>query len=538
MKTIAKILSLALSGVLLLASGALALTANHAYTVQLSTVSASGGQTAVEQMEVAADADGKLSFQFSDVPDTGTAPFLMVEIMDSVGGTQQVVRQSLMPAPPAGEQLQMGVNETSSRQTRASLQALHNGADQDLGPMFPLLMIPTGAISADDADSFGQAAAAAATAFHTYLNQNGVTATQMANFRNGLLAAMRDYAAASKNVAEQTDATTAAGLCGQAGAHLMTALLQAGTAAGIDPTLMSAAFDHAEQAIDNSAALNGVPMGAIETMHAGFLVDAQQRRLMAQLRGYAAAMPVVGADSSQSQTFSAAMTTLQTAMVEARRDFFRQTFADAENLPTTTSINQALSNMSAAMQNAFTAFNQDTTASETQVATMLGTMAGHMNGSGGMMGGGMMSGSTLTDLGFGMMQTSLGGTPQNWSTMMLAAGNILATVPDLSYTPVTDQLTAQLAPENLPTVPDWSQLADGADKSLLQLQYDLMLVHLIDLQTITGMTLPLSQDDLATLSAQNLANLDLVGQGLAGLSDTQIDALLAALTPPWLCMLY
>ena len=537
MKRMMILLNLALTGVLLAATSALALTANHAYTVQLSTVSSNGQQTVVEQMAATAGADGKLSFQFSDVPDTGTAPFLMVQIMDTVGGQQQMVRQTLVPAPTTGQHMQMGVNELSSRQARASLQAMQSGTDHTLGAMFPLLMIPTGAIADADADSFGQAAAAAATAFDNYLTQNGVTTMQMASFQDGLLEAMREFAASNKSTAEQIDPATAAGMFGQAGASFMASLIQEGAAAGIDPTLMSAAFDQAGQAIDASTALTTLPTNEIDAMHAAFQVDGQQRRLMAQTRGYATAMPVVGASSDQTQNYTTAMNSLQTAMAQARQNYYQQAFADPENLPSTTSINQALNGMETAMGTAFAAFDQSTTATDTEISSLLGTMAGHMNGR-GMMGGGMMSGSTLAQQGFGMRQASLGGDSRNWSMMMLAAGNLAATVPDLSYTPVTDQLTTQLSTENLPAAPDWSQLADGADKSLLQLQYDLMLVHLIDLQTLAGQTLPLTQDEIASLSAQNLANLLLVRQGLGGLSDTQIDALLAAFSPPWLCQLY
>ncbi len=72
------------------ANSALALTANHSYTVGLYTVSTTGQQTGVEQMDATTGANGKLSFQFTDVPDTGTAPFLMVQITDTSGGQQQV----------------------------------------------------------------------------------------------------------------------------------------------------------------------------------------------------------------------------------------------------------------------------------------------------------------------------------------------------------------------------------------------------------------------------------------------------------------
>ncbi len=159
---------------------------------------------------------------------------------------------------------------------------------------------------------------------------------------------------------------------------------------------------------------------------------------------------------------------------------------------------------------------------------MLGTMAGHM---GNMMGGGMMSGSTLSGMGFGMVETTLGGTSRNWSIMMVAASNLASTVPDLVYAPVTADLTSQLSPENVPAAPDWSQVPEGPYRSLLELQYDLMLVHLIDVQAVDALTPPPTQDDLAAISARELANRALIRQGLKGLTDTQVDALMAALSP-------
>ena len=93
-------------------------------------------------------------------------------------------------------------------------------------------------------------------------------------------------------------------------------------------------------------------------------------------------------------------------------------------------------------------------------------------------------------------------------------------------------LTSQFDPANVPTAPDWSQIPDGSYKSLLVLQYDLMLVHLIDLQTVAGLTPPLTQADLASISTQDLANRAAIRQGLQGLSATQMDALMAALSPP------
>ena len=527
-------LGLALLFTAISATSALALTANHAYTVQLSTLSAAGQQTVVEQMDATTDANGKLDFQFSNVPDIGTTPYLMVQIVDS--SNQQMVRQTLVPAPKADQQMQIGVNEVSFRQTQAALQAMQTAAsgNQALGAMFPLTMIPTGAISSGDAGNFGTAAGTAASAFHDYLTQNGVSAGQMTTFQNGMVEAMRTFAADNQTIVNQTDPGTAASLYGRAGAQFMAAMFQAGDTAGIDPALLAAAFDQAGQAIDTSPALGTIPAGAIAAMHGTYLAGAQQRQLLAQMSRYARAMPVVGATPDQTQTFTTARTKLQDALMTARQSFCRQAFADPATLPDPTTIDQALSTMETAMQGAFGTFNTDTTATTAQIDSMLTLMAGGMNSGGMMGGGGMMDGSTLSGMGFGMMETDLGGTPRNWTTMMVAASNLVPSVPGMTYTPDTADLTSQLDPANVPTAPDWSLIPDGSYKSLLMLQYDLMLVHLIDMQTAAGLIPPLTQADLVSIGARDLANRAAIRQGLQGLSAAQMDALMAALSPPHL----
>jgi len=442
-----------------------------------------------------------------------------------------VVRQTMVPAPTTGQQMQMGINDVTYRQTQAALQAMQTASagGQTLGAMFPLTMIPTGGISASDAGNFGTLAGMAASTFRNYLMQNGVTADQMTAFQNGMVEAMRTFAADNRNIVNQTNPNTAAGFYGRAGAQFMAAMFQAGDTAGIDPVLMAAAFDQAGQAIDNSPALGTISAGAIAAMHGTYLAGAQQRQLLAQMSRYAAAMPVVGATPDQTQTFSTARTNLQNAMVTARQNFCQQAFADPTTLPDPTTVDQALSTMETAMQGAFGTFNTSTTASSTQIDSMLSVMAGGM---GGMMGGGMMTGSTLGSMGFGMMETTLGGTSQNWNIMMVAASNLMPSVPGMTYTPDTANLASQLSPANVPTAPDWSQLPDGSYKSLLMLQYDLMLVHLVDMQMAAGLTPPLTQTELASIGAQDLANRAAIRQGLHGLSATQMNALMAALSPP------
>ena len=69
-------------------NSALALTPNHSYSVELFIVSADGRQTSVERINAITDADGKLSFQFNNVPDGDITPFLLVQIRDNSGSQQ------------------------------------------------------------------------------------------------------------------------------------------------------------------------------------------------------------------------------------------------------------------------------------------------------------------------------------------------------------------------------------------------------------------------------------------------------------------
>jgi len=529
MKKIMTFLSMALLISVMTATSAMALTANHTYSVQLHSVSNAGQPMLVEQMNATSDANGKLNFQFSNVPDNESTPFLMVQIMD--GGT--MVRQSLAPAPTAGQQMQMGVSEISHRQTQAALQAMMGATstgEAALRTMFPLTMIATGDMLDADADNFGQAAHDAATAFNDYLNANGTSATQMTNFHTGLAAAMRSFAAENKTAVDDTVSSSAAAKFGLANAQLMTTMMQAGSTAGIDPTLLVAAFDQAGQAMANSTALASLSPGQFAAMQANYMAGTQQRRMLGQMNGYAAAMQVVGASPTQTQALTTAMTSLQSTMQTARQTFYQQAFADPTILSTQTTIDAALGTMQMNMQNAFDTFTMDTTASPTQIGAMLGGMATNMNG---MMGGGMMSGTTLMGLNLGMMQTTIGGGLQNWSTMMVAGTNLLPAVTGMGYTPVTSALTTQLtnlSPVSMPTAPDLSLLPAGPDKSLLQLHYDLMLVHLIDVQMAANLA-PLDQIGMADISATDLANRSLILQGLTGLTEVQKSALVNAMSP-------
>ncbi len=533
MKKMTTLLSLTLVVSVLVATSALALPANYAYTVKLSAVSDSGQKTVVEQLETMTDASGKLSFQFGNVPDTDTAPFLLVEVIDTSGDPFQIMRQSLVPAPSPGQAMQMGVNETSHRQTQAALRAFSDGEVADpFRAMFPLAMISGGAINDADADSLGQVAGDASLAFESYLTQAGVGAEQLATFSTGLMAAMRWLAAHRKVAVDEVDPVVAAAHQGQADGEFMRALIEAGANAGIDPEVIAAAFDQARVAMDNAPGTLALSPGGFAMLDATFTAGGLQRRVQARMQHYEDAMGLLNADPEQLQAFTAARAALHEAMIQARQDF-QQLFSDPDNLPDQMLIDQARADFETAMQEAVAVFRQATTASDPEIDAMLERLAARMGGA--MPGGSMLIGASLEGMGFGRLQTAPGGASQNWSTMMIAASSLAATVPELNYQPVTIELTTeleQLQPTpDLPAVPDWSALPDDANRSLLHLQYDLMLVELIDRQAMENLTMPLTASDQAQVSDHHLANLAAVRQGLQGLTDAQKHALVAAMSP-------
>jgi hypothetical protein len=111
----------------------------------------------------------------------------------------------------------------------------------------------------------------------------------------------------------------------------------------------------------------------------------------------------------------------------------------------------------------------------------------------------------------------------------VAGSNLVSNVTGMTYTPDTANLTNQLNPANVPTAPDWTQLPAGPDKSVLQLQYDLMLVHLIDVQMAANLA-PLDLTEMADISAADLANREMIFQGMTGLTDAQKTAMVNALS--------
>lgn len=533
MKKIMTSISVAWAISLLVASSALALLPNHDYNVIMSTLSEPNQLTMMEEIAATSDTNGKLSFHFSNIPDSSTAPFLMVEIFDMVNGQPVVVRQNLIPAPEVGQALRMGMNETNHRQTQASMRAFSDAGRVDpLLVMFPVTMMPGSALSADDVSNLGMMANTAGNAFKTYMTQSGVSTTQMAAFTSGLIDAMHDLAANSMLAVDELDPTTATNLQGHANGLFMQAMIDAAAVGGIDSEIMTSAFDRARVAMDNSQGAMLLSASGLAMFDSSYMTSRQQMTMQSQLQQYTTAMSMFNLDADQLQVFIDAKTTLNAALLQAR-EAYHQLFYDPANPPDQTMIDQAQTDFTAAMQTAMDTFMLTTQASGLQIDTMLGLMASNMTD--GMMGGGMMSGNDLGSMGFGQFQARIGSAQQNWSIMMVAGSHMATIAPTMDYVPVTDALLLELsqlqATPNLPVIPDWSILPDDATRSLLHLQFDLMLTSMIESQQQDNLSGMMNSLDLAQINTQHMTNRQTIRQGLQGLTGSQSNALMAIMGP-------
>lgn len=519
---------------LFFATSALALTPNTPYTVKLSTVSSTGQLTQLASMPATADANGKVAFNFTGVPNNNTSRFLMLQIVDGAGAT---ARQGMVAAPAPGGTVAMGVSEVTDKQAKAMLKTMADAqtTDPESAVMMLMTMVRSGAISDTDAQGFSPMASGAANAFDTYMASNGVTATQMAAFQANLLTAMQSYAAEIKQSVDASTPAAEASARGDAIAHFMDAMVNAGANAGIPANLMHIAFDAAGAAAETAAAGTAINPDVITAMKAQFRTGTQLRQANAEMRRYADAMPVMGATTAQTQQFITARTQMGSAMASAQENF-EQMFADPTTFPTATTISANETAMLTAMQTAFNTFQSSSTtgvaASSTDITTMLGSMATRMSGMGGMMGG--MNSGTLAGMGIGMMTTTPGSaTTQNWTVMMVATNNFVMPGLAMSYTPSTTTLATQLSGLGItpPTAPTFSTFAEPY-KSMLELQYDLMLAKLINLQKVAQIgTIP-TQAQMATIKEADLATKASIMANITGLGTPQRDALAVSMAQP------
>ena len=298
-----------------------ALTSGETYTVTVFKVNNDGTTTEVTLATAVADDDGKISFALSDVPTYPDTKFLYLTLKDS---NDTMIRQGFTPAPPANSENELGVNAVSTSQTKALLQVLSAiGTDDPIPVAFMLIFTRSPNISDDDIArlaTLGQSCIIGENGFEDFLTNNGVTADQLATFKNKLIYNDTSGAKDLSNFTSlfKTAVDTGADSEMAKAAGLMAEIfVDAGAAAGIDPGLILAAHDAAGE-VSMTAEMLAV-MAAIDDTNLNSIIDQSMTAFFTRIaatkieKEYTDALNTLNASGSQVTTYLAAVQTMVSA---------------------------------------------------------------------------------------------------------------------------------------------------------------------------------------------------------------------------------
>ncbi len=506
-------LFLALLLPLAFATQALALPPNKVLNVQLLMLNAAGQLSPPRTTSVTSDGNGKVSFNLTSVPTSDSAPFLVLRIFD--GST--MLRQSVFASPAPGGAINAGVSEVTTSQATAMIKAFADsgGGDSILAAMV-LTMVRSGAIASADLLNISPLARGAASAFETYLTNNGAGA-QLPALRANLVPALRDLAAGFK---ESVDSATIANEAstgnpaldaanktasnqlearkrGDAVAQFLAALVNAGADAGISPALMQTAFSEAGKAVE--ALTSPVSSDVVASILAIFRTGAQHCQLRAEMRNFSHALPFMNVTTGTRQPlfvnatsatrkpvldaalqqFNSSMLKYNSAAVAldsalfASQETFELIFADPASFPALPDIITNRDIFVQTLQSATNNMIATTTASPAEITAMQSNMAAGM----AQLGGVMTNMTSLQQRGVGSIFTTPTASSQNWLEMMVAGANYVTPALQMTYSSSVNTLFPTLS-ASFPTLtppPTYTMFVDPY-KSLLRLQYDLMLL--------------------------------------------------------------
>jgi hypothetical protein len=347
-----------------------ALTPGETYTVIMSKVNSNGTVTGLSSTSAVADSDGKITFGFSSVPTSPNTFFLVLTVKD---GSGTVVRRSFVPAPPEGGTGQLGVNDLSTTQTDMILQALAAaGTDDPIVVAYGLILTRTPDLDSSDIANIAVLGhLAIQNGFETFLAANGVSASQLATFKQKLIynqpnKDLSNFAVLFKSAVDNPaqsadDMAKAAGL-------IADIFIDAGIAAGIDLSLIQAAHDAAGDVVQNdpdaSDAFNAISGGT------GSVIDAAMSNFFMRIAAvkvktsYTNALTILNASGIQVDRFNAAVQTM-TATMENLDKEYAQYYSNPELMT-----QEIKDQMNTDYSNAFNTFQNDIASLDEEISQM------------------------------------------------------------------------------------------------------------------------------------------------------------------------
>ena len=424
------------------------LTAGQNYTVTFEKLTSSGSVTSGSSSlglstSTTADANGKLSFSVSGIPNNSSCNFLVVTITDSSDTT---VRRSIVPCPDSGKTLPLGVSGLTAKQTDALLAAFASaGTDDPILAVFGFTIVRSTGMTASELSVLANTCYQGINAtggFLDYLSNNGVSAAQLSAYRTSIVSRLADpddgYSKSFKesvDVASSSDATLEAAKRGAAAGKLLKVLVQAATTAGFSQDRVLEAFNAMGSVVMPilSAATTAGTLSAASSQAVNSSVGGGIQKLKADrgIEKYSQALTTLGATGSDVTAFTAAANTLVSAMQSAFSEF-EKVFIGSE---TQSQVSTAQSTLDTSMQTAFSAFMTNTAASNSRITTMIANIDSAL---------GTSTGLTVSNFQF----YKSNGTATNWPIMMVIPtdwiSSIVAAGGGVTYTRDTTAIPAAM----------------------------------------------------------------------------------------------
>ncbi len=367
-----------------------ALTAGQNYTVSIEKINSDGTKTATGVSTTAtADADGKITFTLSGVPDNTACNFMVVKATNSATGT--VEKESVVPCATSGTTMPLGISDVTDKQTTA-LEAAFSAAktDDPILAVFGMAIVRTKGITDSELSALATIANSGISGSGGYvdylttrLTDAGITASSaLATYRSNIVSQLADPTSGySKLIKDSVDATTAsdgAGKRGEAASVLLSILVKATnlpTETGIHAGWIMEAFDAmgniAQPAIQAAKTAGSLSAETAQGVDSGIGGGIDKLRIQQAIQKYSNAMTALDATGADVTQFQTAATTMAEAMNTYFSTFEQTAFPNGGSADKAT-IQAAQATLQTAMQSAFSTFMTSMAVGNDRITTMIG----------------------------------------------------------------------------------------------------------------------------------------------------------------------
>ncbi|MBT3581872.1 hypothetical protein HOC37_04840 [bacterium] len=426
------------------------LTPGESYTVILEQVNSDGTLTEKSTSSVAADANEKIDYAFTNVPthDGDGVNFLVITVKTEAG---TVLSKGLVPAPAQNTTTKLGANALSTTQTKSILEGFAaNSTDDPIYASFGFVITRSPEIT--DADitniALGGGAVILGTGGYVATLEELCTTAQMTAFKSALIynategtSSLANYTEAFNDAVALTDTTAADNEMAKASGSIMADIfMDAAEKAGVKLEYILIAFDATGYKVEDNENMMAISTAVMNNMNAA--VSSFMTRIAATKvqKKYTAALTVLEASGTQVTNFNAAVSTMVSSQEDIDTEYSGY-FMDPEGYLDdhpeldATAIQTALNT---AFTSIFTTFQADIESSDAEITSMRATMATAFN----ITVAELISSSGNPPIGrtYKMEMTAPGETPdlQNWPIPITVVhswvANIIANGGSISYT--------------------------------------------------------------------------------------------------------